>query len=199
MPDVSHLWQRFLLAAALVFGLALGVGATVFGYSNTAPVDLGWSVFHVHGVPLWAVVLVPLGLVLVAGTLFHWFNSLHHFSEHMRHRRRVHELEAEVASLRKHLDELLQMPGHAEAATGVAPAGDGGSGPAAEPAAQPVAAALPEPVASNGEDRAMKKSRKRVSQTTEIDAEPVAVVANGSADAASESDTAPEMPPTAGS
>lgn len=195
MPDVSHLWQRFLLAAALVFGLALGVGATVFGYSNTAPVDLGWSVFHVHGVPLWAVVLVPLGLVLVAGTLFHWFNSLHHFTEHMRHRRRVHELEAEVASLRKHLDELLQMPGHAETPGGLPAAGESD----AQPAVEPATAALPDAVASNGEDRATKKSRKRVSLTPEIDAEPVAVAANGSADAASESDTAPEMPPTAGS
>jgi len=191
---VSHLWQRFVLALALVFGLALGIGATVFGYSNTAPVDLGWSVFHVHGVPLWAVVLVPLGLVLIAGTLFHWFNSLHHFTEHMRHRRRVHELEAEVASLRKHLDELLQMPGHAESPSGVPAGGEAD----VQPAVEPVTAALPDAVASNGEDRSMKKSRKRVS-LTEIDPEPVAVVTNGSADAASESDTAPEMPPTAGS
>ncbi len=34
MPDLQHLWQRFLLAAALIAGLAVGVGATVFGYSN---------------------------------------------------------------------------------------------------------------------------------------------------------------------
>ena len=93
MPDLSHLWQRFLLASALVFGLALGVAATVFGYSNTAPVNLGWSVFHLHAIPLWTVALVPLAVVLVAGTVYHWFNSLHHFTEHMRHRRRVHELD----------------------------------------------------------------------------------------------------------
>ena len=196
MPDLSHLWQRFVLALALVFGLALGVGATVFGYSNTAPVDLGWSVFHVHGIPLWAVVLVPLGIVLIAGTLFHWFNSLHHFSEHMRHRRRVHELEAEVTSLRKHLDELLQMPGHAESTVAAAePKTE--TETASEPA--PLAAALPEPVASNGEDRSMKRSRKRVSLTTDSEPEPVAVATNGSSGAATETDTAPEMPPTAGS
>ncbi len=184
MPDLSHLWQRFLLASALVFGLALGVGATVFGYSNTAPVSLGWSIFHLNGVPLWAVVLVPLGLVLVAGTLFHWFNSLHHFSEHMRHRRRVHELEAEVTSLRKHLDELLQMPGHAETATVAAE-----PEPEPEPAPPPT---LPEAVPSNGEEKAEKKSRKP---------KPVVVSTNGSADGdvESQTDTAPEIAPTAGS
>ena len=138
MPDLSHLWQRFLVAIALLFGLALGVGATVFGYSNTAPVEIGWSVLHLHGIPLWTVALVPLALVLVAGTLYHWLNSLHHFSEHMRHRRRVHELEAEVKSLRKHLDELLQMPDHSIA-------------PAIAVEEEPVVAspALPEPVASS--------------------------------------------------
>ncbi len=111
MPDLSHLWQRFLLASTLVFGLALGIGATVFAYSNTAPVNLGWSIFHLNSVPLWTVVLVPIALILLVGTLFHWFNSLHHFTEHMRHRRRVHDLEVELASVRKHLDEMLQMPG----------------------------------------------------------------------------------------
>jgi hypothetical protein len=178
VPDVSHLWQRFLLASALVFGLALGVGATVFGYSNTAPVNLGWSIFHLRGVPLWSVVLVPLAVVLVAGTLFHWFNSLHHFTEHMRHRRRVHELEAEVTSLRKHLDELLQMPGHAEAPAAVD----------AEPEVTPV---LPEAVTSNGEDRTVKMPAKA--------AGPVGVAANGSSDTDSDTKTVSEIAPTAGS
>ena len=181
MPDLSHLWQRFLLAVALVLGLALGVGATIFGYSNTASVRLGWSIFHLDGVPLWVAVLVPLGLVLVAGTLFHWFNSLHHFTEHMRHRRRVQELEAEVTSLHKHLDELLQMPGHA--ATAVV---------AAEPKPQPEAApapAQPEPVTSNGEDKKTTRSSKAV--------EPVALAANGASE--TETDVAPEIAPTAGS
>ena len=198
MPDLSHMWQRFVLALALVFGLALGVGATVFGYSNTAPVDLGWSVFHLHGVPLWAVVLVPLGVVLIAGTLFHWFNSLHHFSEHMRHRRRVHELEAEVTSLRKHLDELLQMPGHAEAGAPIA-----APQPESEAETAPVAVTAPDAVASNGENTSTKRSRKRVSLGGE--SEPVAVATNGSSGVASEAepdantDIAPDMPPTAGS
>ena len=96
-------------------GLLIGVGVTVFGYSNLARVDVNWSVFHVSGVPLWAVAVVPLALFLIAGTLYHWADGLHHFSEHMRHRRRVHELEAEVAELRAHLDTMLEMPDHSTA------------------------------------------------------------------------------------
>jgi hypothetical protein len=110
MPDLQHLWQRFLLAAALIAGLALGIGATVFGYSNLNTVDLRWSVVHLNGVPLWAVVIVPITLILIAGTVFHWLDSLHHFTEHMRHRHRVQELEAEVSRLRAHLDQVLEMP-----------------------------------------------------------------------------------------
>jgi len=101
-----------MLASALVIGLAIGIAATVFGYSNLSTVNVNWSVFHVDGVPLWTVAVVPLGLVLIAGTIYHWMDGLHHFSEHMRHRRRVHELEAEVASLRAHLDHVLEMPDH---------------------------------------------------------------------------------------
>ncbi len=107
---MTHLWQRFLLASALIVGLAIGVTATVFGYSNLATVDVHWSVFHLNGVPLWTVAVVPITLLLVAGTLYHWMDGLHHFTEHMRHRHRVHELESEVARLRAHLDQVLQMP-----------------------------------------------------------------------------------------
>jgi hypothetical protein len=107
---LNHLWQRFLLASSLIVGLLIGVGTTVFGYSNLDKVDVHWSVLHLNGVPLWTVAVVPLVLVLVAGTLYHWMDGLHHFTEHMRHRRRVHELEAEVASLRARLDQVLEMP-----------------------------------------------------------------------------------------
>ena len=112
MPDLNHLWQRFLLASSLLVGLAIGAAVTVFGYSNLGSVNVRWSVFHIDGVPLWTVSVVPLALFLVAGTLYHWMDGLHHFTEHMRHRRRVHELEAEVASLRSHLDQVLEMPDH---------------------------------------------------------------------------------------
>jgi hypothetical protein len=109
---LNHLWQRFLLASSLLIGLAIGVAATVFGYSNLTTVDVRWSVIHIDGVPLWTVAVIPVALTLIAGTLYHWTNSLHHFTEHMRHRHRVHELEAEVASLRAHLDQVLEMPDH---------------------------------------------------------------------------------------
>ena len=109
---MNHLWQRFLLASSLIVGLFIGVATTVFGYSNLANVDVHWSVLHVNGVPLWTVAVVPLAFLLIAGTLYHWMDGLHHFTEHMRHRRRVHELEAEVATLRAHLDQLLEMPDH---------------------------------------------------------------------------------------
>jgi uncharacterized membrane protein len=112
VPNLNHLWQRFLLASSLLIGLAIGVVATVFGYSNLTTVNVHWSVVHIDGVPLWTVAVVPVALTLIAGTLYHWTNSLHHFTEHMRHRHRVHELEAEVASLRAHLDQVLEMPDH---------------------------------------------------------------------------------------
>jgi hypothetical protein len=109
---LNHLWQRFLVASSLLVGLAIGVTATVFGYSNLTSVDVHWSLFHINGVPLWTVAVVPLALTLVAGTLYHWVDGLHHFTEHMRHRHRVHELEAEVAALRARLDQVLDMPDH---------------------------------------------------------------------------------------
>jgi hypothetical protein len=112
VPNLNHLWQRFLLASSLLIGLVIGIAATVFGYSNLTTVDVHWSVIHIDGVPLWTVALVPLALTLIAGTLYHWMDGLHHFTEHMRQRHRVHELEAEVASLRAHLDQVLEMPDH---------------------------------------------------------------------------------------
>jgi uncharacterized integral membrane protein len=172
VPDLSHLWQRFVLAVALLFGLALGVAATVFGYSNTAPVTLGFSVFHISTVPLWTVALVPLALVLVTGTVFHWLNGLHHFTEHMRHRRRVHELEAEVTSLKAHLDQLLEMPSHAET--------------------KPAETVSPEPAATNGSDASAKKPRKRISLPSASETETVAVPTDGAAETEPRAESNPE-------
>ncbi|HAC45079.1 MAG TPA: hypothetical protein DCF65_03330 [Chloroflexi bacterium] len=137
MPNLNHIWQRFLLASSLLIGLAIGVAATIFGYSNLTTVDVNWSVIHIDGVPLWTVAVVPVALTLIAGTLYHWMDSLHHFTEHMRHRHRVHELEAEVASLRAHLDQVLEMPDHASLpAKGEVPAAEPVEDAPAEVAAQ---------------------------------------------------------------
>ena len=114
---MNHIWQRFLLTSSLLVGFAVGVAATVFGYSNLASVDVHWSVFHINRVPLWTVALVPVFLTLAAGALYHWIDGLHHFTEHMRHRHRVHELEAELGALRAHLDQVLEMPDHSGKST----------------------------------------------------------------------------------
>ena len=168
MPDLSHLWQRFLLASALVVGLAIGVAATIFGYSNLATVDVHWSVFRIDGVPLWTVAVVPLALVLVAGTVYHWMDGLHHFTEHMRHRRRVHELEAEITSLRAHLDHVLDMPDHS---TSRLPSKAATAEPLppvheTEAPALPEPAAAAEPVAENGAKAGRERS-PRAKRTTE--------------------------------
>jgi hypothetical protein len=70
--------------------------------------------------------------------------------------------------LKERLDHLLEMPGTA-----------GATAPAAE-AAPP---ALPEPIIANGEDKAAKKTRKRISITT--DSEPVTVSVDGTDEPAS--------------
>jgi hypothetical protein len=176
---LNHLWQRFLLTSSLLIGLAIGVAATVFGYSNLGSVDVHWSVFHINGVPLWTVTVVPLALALIAGTLYHWMDGLHHFTEHMRHRRRVHELEAEVASLRAHLDQVLEMPDHSGKAVKAParvslPEADE-MAPELAPLEEPAAvAALPEPQAQgrSGGDR-----KKRAKLT--IASEPRVEQANG--------------------
>jgi hypothetical protein len=192
VPDLSHLWQRFVLAAALVLGLALGVAATVFGYSNTNTVSVGFSIYRLEAVPLWTVAIVPLVLFLAAGTLYHWWNSLHHFTEHMRHRRRVKELEAEVTSLKARLDSLLEMPDQATTAPAAmtAPIVETIPVEAVEPTLEPEPLPAEAAVTSNGDDEAAKKGRKRL---TEPETETVAVAADGS----SETEPRAETPPGA--
>src|SRR5579864_4300418 len=198
VPDLSHLWQRFLLASSLLFGLVIGVVATVFGYSNATSVEVRWSVFHLAGVPLWTVAVVPLAVVLVAGTLYHWFNSLHHFTEHMRHRRRVHE--AEVATLRSHLDHVLEMPDHstsrlsarhviAEPAQAEAPA---------EVVAPAVSApAASEPAVSNGASKTTRRALPRRKVEVDAESEPQLVAPAAETSAVAEPEVAKEPEPAA--
>ena len=185
--DLNHLWQRFLLASSLIVGLFIGVIATVFGYSNLATVDVHWSIFHLDGVPLWTVVLVPLALFVIAGTLYHWMDGLHHFTEHMRHRRRVHELEAEVASLRAHLDQVLEMPDQStsklpartSANTASLPAADEGIADLSPTKIEPLPAPVQEtgPKAGSaadgnrrGDETSIKRSRSAKRQHVTLDA-----------------------------
>lgn len=169
---MSNLWQRLLRATALVFGLLVGVAVTVFAYSNTATVNVGWATLHFNGVPLWTVAVVPLVVALAVGAVYHWLNSLHHFTEHMRHRRRVHELEAELASLRSHLDTALEMPDREVE----------GPAPAREP--EPEEPKPVEPVAVNGETKSSPKKPKVVAET-----EPVAVASTESTEPETPADT----------
>lgn len=181
MPDLSHLWQRFVLALTLVFGLAVGVAATIFGYSNTDTVTIGFALWHLGGVPLWSVAIVPLGVALVVGTLYHWWNGLHHFSEHMRHRRRVRDLESEVAALKEHLDHVLEMPDHG-ATPKPAPPADEPAPVEIEPvAADTTAEPVESPSTANGAEKAARPAsgRKRVSLKPTAEPEPAAATTNG--------------------
>ncbi|SRR5712692_7981148 len=204
VPDLSHLWQRFLLASSLVVGVAIGAAVTVFGYSNLATVNVRWSILHIDGVPLWTVTVVPLALFLIAGTIYHWMDGLHHFTEHMRHRRLVHELEAEVASLRAHLDQVLEMP---DQSTSRLPAKSIVAASMPEEDASELEpadiTALPEPAAAeaaptNGSARvASRRSRKRASMATAdepvaVTAAPAETAANGAAAAKEETPSSPE-------
>jgi hypothetical protein len=184
---MGHLWQRFLLACALLIGLAVGVAATVFGYSNLATVDIHWSVFLLKGVPLWTVAIVPVALVLIAGTVYHWLDGLHHFTEHMRHRHRVRELETEIARLREHLDHVLEMPrGDRTQAAPVIEAVDAPSlPPATEPEPAPESEPEPEPTPA-AETKPDRKKRSRIIMETEpapapttngVESEPAATAA----------------------
>jgi hypothetical protein len=207
VPDLSHLWQRFLLASSLVVGLAIGAAATVFGYSNLGSVNVRWSILHIDGVPLWTVAVVPLALVLIAGTIYHWVDGLHHFTEHMRHRRRVHELEVEVASLRAHLDQVLDMPDHSTSRLPAKPivAATLPDESIAELGPAEIAA-LPEPAAAdaapaNGSPKVVhRRSRKRASlasaaetaAATPAPAEPAANGAPAEKEVPAETPSSPE-------
>src|SRR5260370_16508927 len=109
--------------------------------------------------------VVAVALALIAGTLYHWMDGLHHFTEPMRHRRRVHELEAEVASLRAHLDQVLEMPDHSGKAVKstprVSPPEADEMAPELAPLEEPaVVAALPEPRAEGKAGGDRKKRAK---------------------------------------
>jgi hypothetical protein len=178
VPNLSHIWQRFLLTSSFFVGLAIGVVAAVFGYSNLQSVDVNLGAFHIDAIPLWTVAVVPLAVTLAAGALYHWVDGLHHFTEHMRHRHRVHELEAELATLRAHLDQVLEMPDHAslpaKGASKALPAQD-----AEQAELAPLEAATPASLPVPGSESTPHKSERRKRARLTVAPETAAAQPNG--------------------
>ncbi len=150
---------------------------TVFGYSNLSTVDIHWSVLRLTGVPLWTVAVIPVALVLITMTVYHWIDGLHHFTEHMRHRHRVHELEQEVTRLRAHLDQVLEMPGKTtgQEDNPTLPPAELAPEPERKPELkpEPVMASEPEPPAEQQvEDKPSTKKTRRPKVTLETAPEP---------------------------
>ena len=98
-------WAGFLTAGLIAVFLFFNSGAVTIRFWR-------WSFSDVN---LGLVALVPLALGVATGYLYHLPARLHHVSEHMRHRRRVHELEKELKELRKGMDHVLEMPGDQQA------------------------------------------------------------------------------------
>jgi hypothetical protein len=117
--DLAVRWHRLLRALAFILGLVLGLGLAVFIFSNTAPVNVHWTIpsnggnvfdLNLNGVSLWLLAIVPLVLGGVVGYFYQTPARMHHVREHLRHRSRVHELEHELKELRLSLDKVLMMP-----------------------------------------------------------------------------------------
>src|SRR5947207_5429781 len=107
---MSYLWQRFIHFLIAVIFLAIGIGLTVFVYSNTTSVNIDWWQFHFTNVPLGMVALVPLLIGVVLGYLYHVPSGLHDFTQSMRKSRQIGELEHQIKELQQQLDRVLGMP-----------------------------------------------------------------------------------------
>ena len=112
---MGTLWHRFLRTGAFILGGLLVGAMFVFAYSNTGRVTIQWTLpgggfSPSQEVVLWWVVLVPLLLGLGLGYLYAWPARFHHYRQHLRHRRRVHELEKEVRGLNAMLDRVRETP-----------------------------------------------------------------------------------------
>jgi len=112
-------WHRLLRALAFLAGIAVGLGGAIFIFSNVTPVEVHWRIpsaggyvlnWTLNGVSVWLIATLPLVIGVAAGYLYHLPARMHHFSEHMRHRGRVHELEHELRELKSSLDKVLMMP-----------------------------------------------------------------------------------------
>jgi hypothetical protein len=117
--EITMRWHRLLRALAFAAGLALGLGAAVFIFSNLAPIDVHWRIpsaggyvinWNLNGISRWLLALVPLLVGAVAGYFYQTPARMHHVREALHHRHRVHELEHELNELRTSLDKVLLMP-----------------------------------------------------------------------------------------
>src|SRR5712692_3838719 len=113
---MGTLWHRTLRTGAFIVGGILVGAMFVFAYSNTDRVNIDWTLpggglnLHSDGVVIWWLVLVPLAAGILLGYLYAWPARFHHYAQHMRHRRRVHELEKEVRGLNVMLDRVREVP-----------------------------------------------------------------------------------------
>jgi uncharacterized integral membrane protein len=104
------MWHRFLRQLAFWAGFATCALIVAVIYFNPATVTLNFWRWELTEVNLGLVAVAPLVIGVALGYLYHLPARLHHVSEHMRHRRRVHELEKELKDLRKGMDQVLEMP-----------------------------------------------------------------------------------------
>ena len=111
------MWHRFLRQVAFWVGFATCALIVAVIYFNPAPVTLTFWRWELTDVNLGLVAVAPLVIGVALGYLYHLPARLHHVSEHMRHRRRVHELENEIKDLRKGMDQVLEMPDDAHVAS----------------------------------------------------------------------------------
>jgi uncharacterized membrane protein YciS (DUF1049 family) len=78
--------------------------AMSFGVSNPESVTIGlWPLVHKVEMPVYAAVTVALFFGFFVGVLIAWIDSLRHRAEARRLARRLRELEAEDARLRREL------------------------------------------------------------------------------------------------
>jgi len=102
--------HRFLRLSAFLAGLLVGGLSVLFAFDNQGRTALAVGGWTFAAIPLWAVAIVPLVVGIAAGYLYHAPARMHHFTEHMKHRSLVHELQKDKEELSRSLDRLLAMP-----------------------------------------------------------------------------------------
>ena len=104
------MWHRFLRQVAFWVGFATCGLIVALIYYNSGTVTLTFWRWELRDVNLGFVAVAPLVVGVALGYLYHLPARLHHVSEHMRHRRRVHDLERQLKDLQKGFDQVTEMP-----------------------------------------------------------------------------------------